>query len=69
MHWRVDPGPCPICGADHVGCSPTGASKSIEMVQLPSRDAMAATVRDVAPAVMTQEASFSTGTYRGKRKP
>lgn len=40
MPWyRQDPGPCPVCGADHATC--TTKSGPITIVQLPARDAMA----------------------------
>jgi hypothetical protein len=37
MYLRHDPGPCPICGAEHTAC--TADPGPIAIVQLPARDA------------------------------
>lgn len=80
MWRRPDPGPCPICGVAHCGCTPqTGP---IVVAQLPARDARSPEVETVAlvGAVDTTAAAdqtlgdgsdgrpFSTATYRGKNK-
>ena len=67
---RADPGECPICGAAHCSCG----GGPIEVVQLPQRDAAAAAPEGgppdlaivVAPAPAPE--SFTTATYRGKKK-
>lgn len=67
---RHDPGDCLICGAAHCSC---GGSDTIEVVQLPARDAAVALA--LAPAALEQLGdgsdgrSFSTATYRGTKKP
>lgn len=71
MRSRSDPGPCPICGADHTAC--TTDSGPITVVQLPARDAAAAAdlvrvplVAEVVQATLPA-GQFTTGTYRGDR--
>lgn len=59
---KVDPGPCPVCGAAHTACTPD--SGPITVTLLPQRDAAAATaLGDGADA-----RPFSTATYRGDPK-
>jgi hypothetical protein len=71
---RRDPGACPICGAAHCACGPTGP---ITVVQLPARDAalsVTTTRFDVnVPGGLTlgdgsDGRPFSTATYRGTKK-
>lgn len=74
MRFRVDPGPCPICGVEHSACTATPGPISIQ--QLPQRDAAAASEPspDAAPLVAQQvqtalpPGEFTTGTYRGSKK-
>jgi hypothetical protein len=47
MYLRQDPGPCPICGAEHTAC--TGHPGPIVVVQLPARDAAAVVLAPLAP--------------------
>lgn len=77
---RVDPGPCPICGAAHTAC--TASPAPILVPQLPARDASA---RELEPvplvgaveppplvAEVVQETlppgQFTSGTYRPKKR-
>lgn len=67
--WRHDPGPCPICGAPHTGCTADGGP--IVVVQLPAT--VAAAERARVAAAIVQEATepppeFNVATYRGKKK-
>jgi len=74
---RTDPGECPVCGAAHCACGPSGP---ITVVQLPARDhASARTSSDrllgteAAPAleagaIDSAPSSFTTATYRGRQK-
>ena len=67
---RTDPGECLVCGAAHCSC---GGTASIEVVQLPARDAAAALAL-ASPAVAAplgdgaDRRPFSTATYRGRYK-
>lgn len=67
--WRQDPGPCPVCGREHSAC--TTDSGPVTIVQLPARDAAAATSDVSSPTFSTSEtappapAELSTKTYRG----
>lgn len=68
---KVDPGECLICGAQHCSCG----GGPIEVAQLPQRDAAAAAelarvplVAEVVQATLPA-GQFTTGTYRGKKKP
>lgn len=68
--FRQDPGPCPICGAAHTAC--TGATREIRVSMVPGRDAREQVAPPPLRAEVIQEAlpegSFTTGTYRGKKK-
>ena len=36
---RRDPGPCPVCGAEHTACTATPGPPALAVAQLPARDA------------------------------
>ena len=63
---RVDPGPCPICGAEHTAC--TSSTGPIAIPQLPARDAQA---QEAAPLASEQTplgpGQFTSATYRGAK--
>lgn len=72
--WLGDPGPCPVDDAPHTTCTSGGP---LVIVQMPCRDALMATAAPPAPvaplrAETIQAAlppgSFTTGTYRRKKK-
>lgn len=74
--FRIDPGPCPICGTPHAACS--ASDGPIVVRQLPLRDGAAPTTIVVeAPAAPRLEADkvqetlppgqHTSGTYRGRR--
>jgi len=80
--FRVDPGPCPLCGAAHTAC--TAGSGPIRIDQLPALTASAqrheppvelAAAIDDEPELLVAEnvqktlppGSFTTATYRGKK--
>lgn len=65
-----DPGPCPICGAAHTGC--TAVTGPVMIEQLPARDAGAVLslpplVAEVAQTTLPP-GEFTTATYRRARK-
>jgi hypothetical protein len=66
--WWPDPGPCPVDDAPHTTCtSPDhGQSSSIVVQQMPMRD-LTARPTPPPPVEATVE-TFSTKTYRRKRK-
>jgi hypothetical protein len=62
-----DPGPCPICGALHSSCvAAPGGGIVVDM--LPASTAAAALVADRVQVALP-EGSFTSGTYRGSKKP
>jgi hypothetical protein len=72
---RNRPGACVVCGAAHSTCTAADHQASITVVQLPARDAAELVrpqpVAEVAlPALGdgTDGKSFSTATYRGKKR-
>lgn len=70
MGFRVDPGPCIICGAPHTSCVHDDGGV-IAIPQLPNRDAMTEAV-ELSPLELAgglPEGEFSTATYRGRGRP
>jgi hypothetical protein len=63
---RIDPGPCPICGAEHSAC--TSDTGPIAVAQLPARDALAQSQGSLASETVSLAlGQFSTATYRGTK--
>lgn len=71
MYRRLDPGPCPICGAPHTACTADSGGGVIAIPQLPARDAAAPPVAPPLVADRVQSTlppgEFTTGTYRGAK--
>ena len=67
--FRVDPGPCLVCGAAHSACR--GDTGPITQQILPATAAAAGDDPLVAVTVQATLPSgqFTSGTYRGKKKP
>jgi hypothetical protein len=69
---RLDPGPCPICGAAHTAC--TADSGPVTITQLPQRDALLASAAVTQRLALEAErvpatrpaGTFTTGTYQRK---
>lgn len=67
----IDPGPCPICGAEHSAC--TSDTGPITVAQLPARDALAPPqVSPAAPRLESEKVAlapgqFTTATHRGMK--
>lgn len=74
MGIRLDPGPCPICGAAHTAC--TADAGPVVISQLPARDGVeagpvTAPARPLAGEVRQgtlPPGEFTSATYRGKGK-
>lgn len=61
--FRMDPGPCPVCGAPHTTCTaPSEASMHTSL--LPCRDAAAVAAAPPPSAPALQAGEFTTSTYR-----
>jgi hypothetical protein len=72
MAWGFggDPGWCPVCDAPHTACTSADYGP-IVIAQLPMRDAAAAAEVLPAPAEASApaEETFTTKTYRRRRRP
>lgn len=79
MFYRFDPGPCPVDDAPHTTCCNPAAPALLSIVQLPARDDVhppplvgalempgALAMATAAPPAPT---TFTTATYRRRRKP